>query len=145
MIERTLDHVGIAVTSLDESLPVWTALVGGEPYDRERIASQGAEIVFVGHGPGRIELVAPTAGDSPVARFLARRGPGLHHLCYRVPDIRAALRHFAAEGYALVDAEPRVSARDHLIAFIHPRSVGGVLIELLEHPAAHEPSPTVTP
>lgn len=144
MIERTLDHVGIAVASIDDSLPVWTAIVGGTPYDREHVPSQGAEIVFIGHGPGRIELVAPTADGSPVARFLKHRGPGLHHICYRVPDIRAALAAYAVAGYELVDREPRISARNHLIAFLHPRSAGGVLVELLEHPWASQPEPTAS-
>jgi methylmalonyl-CoA/ethylmalonyl-CoA epimerase len=99
------------------------------------VETQGVEVVFVGSGAGRVELIAPTRPDSPVARFIERRGTGMHHLCYRVPDLRAALAHFAAEGYELIDREPRVGASGHLVAFLHPRSTGGVLIELLEqHP-----------
>jgi methylmalonyl-CoA/ethylmalonyl-CoA epimerase len=135
MMPRTLDHVGIAVHSIDDALPHWESLTGGPSSAREVVESQGAEVVFVGSGAGRVELIAPTRPDSPVARFIERRGTGMHHLCYRVPDLRAALAHFAAEGYELIDREPRVGASGHLVAFLHPRGTGGVLIELLEqHP-----------
>jgi len=132
MRERTLDHVGIAVPSLDEALPLWEALVGAEGSGREAVASQGVEVVFVGSGAGRVELVAPTRADSAIARHLERRGSGMHHLCYRVPDLRAALEEYAREGYDLIDREPRPGAHGHLVAFLHPRSTGGVLIELLQ-------------
>jgi methylmalonyl-CoA/ethylmalonyl-CoA epimerase len=132
MNDRTLDHVGIAVESLDAALPRWTALLGSPVYGRETVESQGVEVAFVGHGAGRVELVAPSRPESPVARFLERRGPGLHHLCYRVADIRAALAAHRAEGMELIDAEPRLGAHGHLVAFLHPRSTGGVLVELLE-------------
>jgi methylmalonyl-CoA/ethylmalonyl-CoA epimerase len=130
--ERTLDHVGIAVASLDEALPLWESLLGAEGSGREAVASQGVEVVFVGAGPGRVELIAPLTPDSTVARFLERRGTGMHHLCYRVPDLRAALAEHQREGYDLIDREPRAGAHGHLVAFLHPRSTGSVLIELLE-------------
>lgn len=132
MSERALDHVGVAVHSLDDALPTWESLVGAGATGRERVESQGVEVVFVGTGAGRIELLAPTRPDSPVARFLERRGPGMHHLCYRVPDIRAALAAFREAGYELIDAEPRPGAHGRRVAFLHPRSTGGVLIELVE-------------
>lgn len=132
MTERALDHVGIAVHSLDESLPLFESIAGAGGSGRERVESQGVEIVFVGTGEGKLELLAPTRGDSPVAKFLAKRGPGVHHLCYRVPDIAAALEEFAAGGYELIDREPRTGGHGHRVAFLHPRSTGGVLIELLE-------------
>lgn len=132
MSERALDHVGVAVHSLDDALPTWESLVGAGATGRERVESQGVEVVFVGTGAGRIELLAPTRPDSPVARFLERRGPGMHHLCYRVPDIRAALAGFREAGYELIDAEPRPGAHGRRVAFLHPRSTGGVLIELVE-------------
>src|SRR5690606_39401196 len=97
MLERILDHVGIAVSSLDEAIPFWTSLLQATADGREIVPDQKVEVVFVGAGPGRIELLAPTDAGSSVARFLARRGPGLHHLCYRVPDVREALAaHVAA-------------------------------------------------
>jgi methylmalonyl-CoA/ethylmalonyl-CoA epimerase len=129
---KHLDHVGVAVPSLDEALPLWESLLGEPGTGRERVDSQGVEVVFVGSGAGRIELLAPTSAESPIARFLRRRGPGMHHLCYRVPDLRAALEEHRAAGYELIDEEPRVGAHGHRIAFLHPRSTGGVLIELLE-------------
>lgn len=132
MNERELDHVGIAVHSLDESLPVFESITGGKGYGRETVESQGVEIVFVGSGTGRMELLAPTRADSPVGKFLARRGPGMHHLCYRVPDVARALEEFRQAGYELIDREPRTGGHGHRVAFLHPRSTGGVLIELLE-------------
>jgi methylmalonyl-CoA epimerase len=132
MRPRTLDHVGIAVASIDESLPLWESLTGGKGSAREVVEAQGVEVVFVGAGAGRVELIAPLRPDSTVARFLARRGPGMHHLCYRVPDLRAALAECVAEGYELIDREPRAGAGGHLVAFLHPRSTAGVLIELVE-------------
>jgi methylmalonyl-CoA/ethylmalonyl-CoA epimerase len=132
MKPRTLDHVGIAVASIDESLPLWESLTGGKGSAREVVETQGVEVVFVGAGAGRVELIAPVRPDSTVARFLERRGSGMHHLCYRVPDLRAALAEYASEGYELIDREPRPGAGGHVVAFLHPRSTAGVLIELLE-------------
>jgi methylmalonyl-CoA/ethylmalonyl-CoA epimerase len=132
MNERVLDHVGVAVPSLDEFLPLWESIVGSAGSGRERVESQGVEVVFVGSDAGRVELLAPTRPDSPVARFLDRRGPGMHHLCYRVPDLRAALEEHRRQGHELIDQEPRAGAHGHQVAFLHPRSTGSVLIELLE-------------
>lgn len=132
MTERALDHVGIAVHSLDEALPTFESITGGKGYGRERVESQGVEVVFVGEGAGRLELLAPTRDDSAVAKFLAKRGPGMHHLCYRVPDLRAELARCAAAGMQLIDKEPRPGAAGHLVAFLHPKSTGGVLTELVE-------------
>ncbi len=132
MSERALDHVGIAVHSLDESLPLFESITGGKGYGREAVESQGVEIAFVGSGAGRVELLAPTRDDSPVGKFLAKRGPGMHHVCYRVPDVAAALAGFEREGYSLIDREPRTGGHGHRVAFLHPRSTGGVLVELVE-------------
>lgn len=132
MNERTLDHVGVAVHSLDEALPTFEELAGTLASGRERVDSQGVEVVFVGTGPGRMELLAPTRDDSPIARFLEKRGPGIHHVCYRVPDLRAALASLEQKGYSLIDREPRAGAHGHRVAFLHPRSTGGVLTELVE-------------
>ena len=132
MTERALDHVGIAVHSLDDSLPTFESITGGKGYGRERVEAQGVEVVFIGTGDGRLELLAPTRDDSAVAKFLAKRGPGMHHLCYRVGDIRAELARYSEAGAQLIDAEPRPGAAGHLVAFVHPKSTGGVLVELLE-------------
>ena len=132
MTERTVDHVGVAVPELDAALPLWERIVGAPAYGRERVESQGVEVAFVGEGAGRIELLAPLHAESPVAKFLARRGAGMHHLCYRVPDIAAALEAFIAEGYEAIDRQPRAGAHGHQVAFLHPKSTTGVLVELLE-------------
>ena len=133
MTEQALDHVGIAVRSLDESLPVFESITGAKGYGREAVESQGVEVVFVVSGTGRLELLAPTRDDSAVARFLAKRGPGMHHVCYQVPDVAAALARYEAEGYELIDRAPRTGAHGHQVAFLHPRSTGGVLVELVQH------------
>ena len=130
--ERTLDHVGIAVDSLDDAVTIWSTLLGSPATGREIVESQGVEVVFVGSGDGRIELLAPTRDDSPIARFLQRRGPGIHHLAYRTTDIRTALTELEAAGFEPIDREPRPGAHGHLVAFLHPRSVGGVLVELVQ-------------
>jgi methylmalonyl-CoA/ethylmalonyl-CoA epimerase len=132
MSERVLDHVGIAVASLDDSLPRWETITASAAYGREIVDSQGVEVVFVGHGAGRVELLTPTRADSPIARFLERRGPGIHHICYRVADITVELDHFASQGFELIDREPRTGAHGHRVAFMHPKSAGGVLVELVE-------------
>jgi methylmalonyl-CoA/ethylmalonyl-CoA epimerase len=132
MTERVLDHVGVAVHSLDESLPLFESITAGKGYGREAVEAQGVEVVFVGEGAGRIELLAPLHAESPVAKFLEKRGPGMHHLCYRVPDIAAELARWTAEGAQLIDRAPRPGAHGHQVAFLHPRSTGGVLVELLQ-------------
>ncbi len=132
MSERVVDHVGIAVPSLEAALPLWEFLMGAEGSRPEVVESQGVEVIFVGSGPARIELLAPIRPDSPVARFLERRGPGMHHICYRVPDIAAALDEFALQGFELIDREARPGADGHRVAFLHPRSTTGVLVELVE-------------
>jgi methylmalonyl-CoA/ethylmalonyl-CoA epimerase len=132
MSSRALDHVGIAVSSLDESLPLFESITGCKGYGRERVDSQGVEVVFVGEGEGRLELLAPTREDSAIARHLARRGPGMHHLCYRVADLQAELDRCRQDGVRLVDEKPRPGAGGHQVAFLHPESTGRVLVELLQ-------------
>ncbi|HEX8431171.1 MAG TPA: methylmalonyl-CoA epimerase [Longimicrobium sp.] len=128
-----LDHVGIAVNSIDDSLSLFESITGGKGYGREIVASQGVEVIFLGSGAGRLELLAPLRDDSAIARFLARRGPGMHHLCYRVANVAAELERYRAEGAQLIDETPRPGAAGHLVAFLHPKSTGGVLTELLQH------------
>jgi len=137
MPAHALDHVGIAVHSLDESLPLFESITGGKGYGREHVESQGVEVVFLGEGDGRLELLAPTREDSGVAKFLAKRGPGMHHLCYRVGDVQAELDRYLAAGAKLIDEHPRPGAAGHLVAFIHPKSTGGVLTELLQAADGH--------
>jgi methylmalonyl-CoA/ethylmalonyl-CoA epimerase len=119
---------------MSDAVRIWTALIGAPAEAPEIVDSQGVEVRFIGSGLARVELLAPTRPDSAVAKFLERHGPGLHHICYRVQDIRIALAQHASEGFELIDHEPRRGAGGHLIAFLHPRGAGGVLVELLELP-----------
>lgn len=125
-----LDHVAVAVPSLAEALPLYERMEGAPGTPPEVIPDQGVRALFV----GAVELLEPTGPDTPVGRFLTRRGPGLHHLAWRVPDLAAALAELEAGGFELVDRAPRPGARGHRVAFLHPRSTGGVLVELVEGP-----------
>jgi methylmalonyl-CoA epimerase len=131
-VELPLDHVAIAVPSLDVSLPLFELLTGARGSSRERVESQGVDVVFLGQGSARIELIQPLGPESTVTRFLAKRGPGLHHIAYRVPDLPAALARFTEAGIEAIDKVPRLGAHNRRIAFLHPKSTGGVLIELVE-------------
>lgn len=123
-----LDHVGIAVRSLAEAIPLYERLERVAASPPEEIPGQGVRAVFV----GTTELLEPTAPDTAVGRFLERRGPGLHHVAWRVPDLAAELVRLEAEGVRLVDRAPRPGARGHRVAFLHPSATGGVLVELVE-------------
>lgn len=132
-----IDHVGIAVRDLDAALARYRRLLGAKAGRRERVESQGVEVAFLElSGTTRLELVAPLAADGPVARFLERRGEGLHHVCVRVDDIEAALVRLGHAGEPLVDRVPRDGAAGSRIAFVHPRALGGVLLELKEAAAS---------
>lgn len=132
MPELPLDHVGIAVRSIADALPLFELLTGGRGSQVERVASEGVDVAFVGSRGPRLELIEPVAQDSAVARFLERRGPGLHHLAYAVPDVAATLDRLRDAGIRLVDQQPRPGAHGRRVAFLHPASTGGVLIELVE-------------
>ena len=133
-----IDHLGIAVQSIEESLAFYREAMGLELSGRETVEEQGVHVAMLPVGESRIELLEATGPDTPVARFLAKRGPGLHHVCYRVADIRSALARMKAAGVRLIDQEPRVGAGGHLVAFVHPSATGGVLVELAEaHDASH--------
>ncbi|MCI0434888.1 MAG: methylmalonyl-CoA epimerase [Gemmatimonadetes bacterium] len=131
-MELALDHVAIATSAIRELLPLYEFLTGAPGSSLTRNTEQGVDLVFLGSGPCRLELLQPTHPDSPVGRFLERRGPGLHHIAYRVPDLEAALRRLAEAGIRLIDRQPRRGAHDRRIAFVHPESTGGVLVELVE-------------
>ncbi len=127
-----LDHVAVAVSSLAAALPIFEALVGARGSTPETVAAQGVAVTFLGAGPGRLELLEPLSPESGVGRFLEQRGPGIHHIAYRVPELAATLDRLAASGVQLIDRTPRPGAHGRHVAFIHPRSAGGVLIELVE-------------
>lgn len=124
-----LDHIGIVVESIGEGRRFYEAL-GLEVEHEEEVADQGVNVAFIPVGDGRIELLEPTGPDSPIARHLERRGAGMHHVCLRVADINASMADLVAEGYELLSEEPVVGAHGCLVCFVHPRSSGGVLIEL---------------
>lgn len=139
----TLDHIGIAVSDLDQSIAHYQSLAHTAVTLRERLETQGVELVFLNTGDTKIELLAPLNDQSKIARFLAKRGPGLHHICYRVNDIKAELKRLADAGVTLIDATPRPGAAGTQIAFLAPQSCQGVLTELCEYTkekAAHTPS-----
>jgi len=123
-------HVGIAVSSIAEALPFYRDVLGLAPGQPER--ADGATIVSLHFGDVDVELLEPQNPASPVAKFLAKRGPGIHHVCYRVPDLDAALERCRTAGYQLVDATPRRGAGGKRIAFVHPKSTNGILLELTE-------------
>ena len=123
-------HVGIAVTSIAEALPFYRDVLGLAPGHRE--TADGATIVSLRFGSTDVELLEPNDPASPIAKFLAKRGPGIHHVCYRVPDLDTALKRCQAAGYRLIDETPRRGAGGRRIAFLHPKSTHGILLELTE-------------
>ena len=127
-----IHHVGVAVADLEESIRLYRAAFGAELVHRQINERDGLEAAFLRTGDGEVELMSPTRADSPVGKFLAKRGPGLHHVAYGVTDIRKALEDARAAGLDLIDAEPRMGMHGSLIAFVHPKSLGGVLTEFVE-------------
>jgi methylmalonyl-CoA/ethylmalonyl-CoA epimerase len=127
-----IDHVGIAVPDLDQAVATYERLLGVAPAHRERVEDQGVEEVLFGVGASFIQLLGALGPDTPMGRSLERRGPGVHHVAYRVDDIEGALEHLRAEGARLVHEAPRPGSRNTLIAFVHPASMGGVLVELVQ-------------
>ncbi len=133
MHPRGIHHIGHAVADLTGAVDTYARLFGAEVEHRETVPSQGVEAVTLRVGDGRIELLRPLAADTPVGRFLESRGPGMHHVAFLVDDIRASLRAAAAEGAELIDAEPRAGLFGLEVAFIHPGSVAGVLVEYVQY------------
>jgi methylmalonyl-CoA/ethylmalonyl-CoA epimerase len=132
MLPTQIDHVGIAVEDLEAAVELYGRLLGVEPVHRERVDDQGVEEVLFAVGASYIQLLGALGPDTPVGRALASQGPGVHHVAYRVDDVEAALAHLRAEGARLVDETPRPGSRDTLIAFVHPKAMGGVLVELVQ-------------
>jgi methylmalonyl-CoA/ethylmalonyl-CoA epimerase len=128
---RRIHHVGFAVGNLDEAVQMYERLFGATLEHRERLDEQGVESASMRVGSDLIELVAPLGDDTPVGRFLTKRGPGMHHVAYEVDDIGEALAELAAAGAALIDSEPRRGISGLQIAFVHPDSVNGVLSEVV--------------
>lgn len=130
-----IDHVGIAVVSIDDALDVYRTL-GLEEKHREEVPAQKVVTAFLPAGDSRIELLEPTSEDSPIAKFVRKRGPGIHHICFAVRDIEAAVAELLSRGFRLINARPAPGADGKKIVFLHPDSGHGVLIELSEDAAA---------
>jgi methylmalonyl-CoA/ethylmalonyl-CoA epimerase len=128
---RSVHHVAFAVTDLDEALETYQRLFGARVELRGRMDDQGVEAAYMRIGDGRVELVSALGEDTPVGRFLAKRGPGMHHVAYQVADVSAALRSLRAEGVEVIDPEPRAGLGGHEVSFVHPDSIHGVLVEVI--------------
>lgn len=125
-----IDHLGIAVRDLDDAIAKWRDLLGLEMTHREVVADQGVEVAKFPVGESAVELICPVDANGSVAKFLEKRGEGIHHVAFEVADLEGALAHLADAGARLIDSKPRVGAGGDLIAFVHPASTGGVLTEL---------------
>ena len=132
-----IDHIGVAVEDIDAAVALYEGSFEMVLAHRETVASQGVEAVLLDVGDGHVELLAPLGADTPVGRFLASKGEGLHHVAYAVDDIDTCLQRIAAAGLELIDSEPRVGIRGSRVAFLHPRSTGGVLTEIVEPAGGH--------
>jgi methylmalonyl-CoA epimerase len=128
----TIDHIGVAVEDIEAALPLYRDVLGMPLVHRETVAAQGVDAALLDVGDGHVELLQPLGPDTAVGKFLSRRGPGLHHVAYRVDDIDATLTALAAAGLRLIDEHPRIGIRGSRVAFLHPASTGGVLTEIVQ-------------
>jgi methylmalonyl-CoA/ethylmalonyl-CoA epimerase len=132
-----IDHIGVAVDDLDEAVALYEERLGMPLQHRETVEEQGVEAVLLGVGESHVELLRPLGPDTAVGKFLARSGPGLHHVAYGTDDIQSALGAARDAGLRLIDEQPRTGIRGSRVAFLHPKSTGGVLTELVEAPEGH--------
>lgn len=129
MFEK-VHHIGIAVKELEESIEVFEKLLGSTVIEREEVEHQNVRLAMLGVGENKIELLEATNPDSPIAKFIDKKGPGIHHICFEVEDIVKELERLREHGFELIDQKPRRGADGCLVAFIHPKSTNGVLFEL---------------
>jgi methylmalonyl-CoA/ethylmalonyl-CoA epimerase len=132
-----IDHIGVATDDLDGAIALYEGTLGMPVAHRETVESQGVEAVLLDVGEGHVELLRPLGPDTPVGKYLDKKGPGLHHVAYAVDDIDGVLGKLKRAGIEMIDSEPRVGIRDSRVAFVHPRSTGGVLTELVEPAEIH--------
>jgi methylmalonyl-CoA/ethylmalonyl-CoA epimerase len=132
-----IDHIGVATDDLDASLALYEGSMRMPVAHREKVEEQGVEAILLDVGDCHVELLSPLGPDTPVGKFLERKGPGLHHVAYRVDDIDQALSDLSDAGLELIDSEPRTGIRQSRVAFLHPRSTGGVLTEIVEPAEGH--------
>ena len=128
-----VDHIGIATHQIDEALALWRDVLDLKIDSVEDVADQGVRVAMLAIGESHIELLEPLSAETPVGKFLAKRGPGVHHVAIRVTDIRASLAQLKEKGIRLIDETPRIGAGGCLVAFVHPSSTNGVLLELVQH------------
>jgi methylmalonyl-CoA epimerase len=136
-----IDHIGVAVEAIDPALELYRDAFALAVVHREVLAEQGVEALLLDVGENHVELLAPLSPETPVGRFLARQGPGLHHVAYQVQDIEATLERLRAAGLELIDEHPRTGIRGSRVAFLHPRSSAGVLTEIVQPAGAHGDAP----
>jgi len=136
MLER-IDHIGVAVEDLDGAIDLYEGTLGMPLVHRETVDEQGVEAVLLDVGDGHVELLAPLGPDTPVGKFVAKQGPGLHHVAYGVDDIEAALAELGDAGMRLIDERPRIGIRGSRVAFVHPKSTGSVLTEIVQPAEGH--------
>jgi methylmalonyl-CoA/ethylmalonyl-CoA epimerase len=134
---EAVDHVGVAVEDLDSAIALYSEGFGLSVEHRETVTEQGVEAALIGVGDSHVELLRPLGDDTPVGRFLIKRGPGLHHTAYRCADVAEALEQCRSRGLRLIDEKPRRGIRNSLVAFLHPASTGGVLTELVQPAEGH--------
>jgi methylmalonyl-CoA/ethylmalonyl-CoA epimerase len=132
-----IDHIGVAVTDLDAALALYERDYAMTLVHRETVTEQGVEAILLDVGENHVELLAPLGDDTPVGKFLAKKGPGLHHVAYQTTDIVAELERLKAAGVQLIDQAPRLGIRGSSVAFLHPKSTGGVLTEIVQPAADH--------
>ena len=129
---KKIEHIGIAVKSLQDSNEMYTKLLGKQPYKTEAVASEGVTTSFFEMGDSKIELLEATKEDGPIAKFLEKRGEGIHHIAYAVDDIKAEMNRLKSEGFAVLNETPKKGADNKWVVFLHPKTTGGVLIELCQ-------------
>ena len=127
-----IEHIGIAVASLDESSIIYEKLFGAPSYKQEEVVSEGVQTAFFKNGPNKIELLEATNSESPIAKFIAKKGEGIHHIAFDVDDIVAEIERLKNEGFIVLNETPKKGADNKLVAFLHPKSTNGVLIELCQ-------------
>ncbi len=127
-----IEHIGIAVKSLSDSNKLFAALLGNEHYKIESVASESVDTSFFKVGETKVELLQATSPDSPIAKFIEKKGEGIHHIAFAVKDIRAEMDRLSKEGFVVLNAEPKIGADNKLICFLHPKTINGVLIELCQ-------------
>ena len=129
---QKIEHIGIAVNSLEEGEALYERLLGVKPYKREEVVSEKVTTSFFRQGSNKIELLAPIGDDGPISKYLAKKGPGMHHIAYAVTDIVAEMERLKTEGFQLLNEEPKRGADNKYVCFVHPKTAGGVLVELCQ-------------